>query len=198
MRMRLSRFTFLLAAAFLPWTASAQPVPPAVPASAKIQIRGVKAEADKTPDYNVSVRGSSRRDGRADWLKVSCEYDILPAWTDEVTFTYHVVLEGTPANLGPGRKTKNLFTGSVTYQNVKQGRHTSTMFLDHNTLERYGRPTWVAVLVDIGGEAAGGKSQPESTVQWWNNEAPQAIPLMRRDETPWRFVEIESYNTIKP
>jgi len=198
MRMRTSLLSFLLAVGLTPLGVFAQPVAPAIPAAQKIQIRSVKFEADKTPEYAVSVRGGTKRDGKADWLKVTCEYDILPLWTDEVTFTFHVALDGTPANLGPERKTRNLFTGSVTYQNVKQGRHISTMFLDPNTFERFGTPLAVAVLVDVGGEAAGGKAQPETTVQWWTKEAPQAISLLRRDETPWRFVEVDLNNTIKP
>jgi len=198
MRNRISPLFLSLAVGLICLSSSAQVAPPAVPASARINIRGVKMESEKTPDYAISARGTVKRDGRADWLKLSCEYDILPPWTDEITFTYYVVLNGTPANLGPDRKPVNLFTGAVTYQNVKQGRHTSTMFLDPNTFERFGRPSHVAVVVDIGGQPAGGKANPEVATEWWKSEAPQPIPLLRRDETPWRFLEIEANNTIKP
>lgn len=176
----------------------AQVAAPAVPVSRMIQIREVEARGEPTPEYSYRVRGSTKNDGKRDWLVARCEFDTAPAWIDEMTFSYYVVLQADASNLAPGADTVNLFAGKVTYMNVMRGRHESTMFLDPNTFARYGEYTHVAVVVDINGERAAVKANPDSNVEWWTRKQPTATPLLRRDETPWRFIEVESHNTIKP
>lgn len=200
-------FTTLLAAFFLvPLSAQQrpQPRPPGqaeATAANMINIRGVSMDSVFTPEYSYNLRGqSTRRDGRASWLQVSMEFDTAPNWIDEMTFTFYVVLRGNARDLPEGSPEVNMFSGSVTYMNVKQGRHTATMFLDPNTFERYGSPEGLAVTVQIDGNAAGGRVEPQRTAEsrWWTTQTPLPISLMRRDETPFVFVEIEQNPTIKP
>ena len=182
------------------WVCAQAPAP-AAPAVSPITIGSVQATPVKTPEYGVSVSGmSTKRDGRQNWLMVSCEFDSAAPWQDEVTFTFYVALEARSADLKSGAPVKNVFSGSVTYMNVKHGRHQATMFLDHNTFERYGKVFAVAVEANIEGQAAGRSAQPASLAasQWWKTQTPFEIPLLRRDESPFRFVEIEGHNTIKP
>ncbi len=192
---RLSVFVIsLFASALVHAQAPATP-----PATALVNIRSVQGAPVKTPEYSVGVSGmSTKRDGRQNWLMVSAEYDIIPAWSDEITFTFYVVLEAKAGDLKPGSPEKNMFTGTVTYMNVKRGRHMATMFLDPNTFERYGRPIAVAVVANLEGQPAGGAANPSTQTAWWSSQTPVAIPLLRRDESPFRFVEIEAHNTIKP
>ena len=162
----------------------------------------MRAEGVGTPDYDYQVRGSSRSDGRREWLVLTCEYDLAAEWTDEIRFNYYVVLEGRPDDLPEGAEPRNLFAGNVSYVHVKRGQHQSTMFLDPNTFERYGSKDIVAtaVVVEINGEEAGTIVEPASSAQsgWWKAKSPLSTPLLRRDESPWKFVEIEAHNTIKP
>jgi hypothetical protein len=166
-----------------------------------ISVRSVRFDAVSTPDFQYNVRGAStRRDGRHDWLQLTTEYDQDLPWLDELTITYYVVLTADQRNFPEGSPLVNMFTGSVTYQNIKRGRHRSTMFLDQNTLERFGRPSAVAVVYNVQGRPAGGDVQPQATAasRWWTTQTPHSIPLLNRAESPWALVEIEQFQTIKP
>ena len=166
-----------------------------------ITVRSVRFDAISTPDFQYNVRGvSTRRDGRRDWLQLTTEYDQDLPWLDELTVTFYVVLTADERNFPQGAPLTNMFTGSVTYQNIKRGRHRSTMFLDPNTFERFGRPSAVAVVYNVQGRAAGGEVQPQNTAasRWWTTQTPHSIPLLNRAESPWALVEIEQFQTIKP
>lgn len=169
--------------------------------STYISIRGARFDAVSTPDFQYNVRGvSTRRDGRREWLQLSAEYDQDLPWLDELTVTFYVVLNADQQNFAAGAPLVNMFTGSVTYQNIKRGRHRSTMFIDPNTFERFGSPSAIAVVFNVQGRPAGGDVQPQSTAasRWWTTQTPHSIPLLNRSETPWAMVEIEQFNTIKP
>lgn len=184
-------------------TVRAQPAAPAAPIdpATLINIRGARFDSVFTPEFSYSLRGrSTTRDGRRQWLQVSTEFDTAPEWMDEVTLTFYVVLRADPRNLAEGANPNNMFTGTVTYVNVKRGRHIATMFLDPNTFERFGVPQAVAVQFNIAGRQAGGEVQPRSTQEsrWWTTMTPNGMPLLNRDETPFSLVEIELSNTVKP
>jgi hypothetical protein len=198
MNIRISLFLLPLLLTGLP---SAKAQPSAVDPSTLINVRGVRFDSVKTPDFQFNLSGvSTRRDGRSDWLQVSTEFDSTAPWLDELTITFYVVLTADARNFPEGAQLVNMFTGSVSYMNVKRGRHRSAMFLDHNTFERFGRPSAVAAVYTVGGRPAGGDVQPQNTAatRWWTTQTPHTIPLMKRNETPFALVEIEQFNTIKP
>jgi hypothetical protein len=166
-----------------------------------INVRSVRFDSVATPDFQYNVRGvSTRRDGRQDWLQLTTEYDQDLPWLDELTITFYVVLTANERNFPQGAPLTNMFTGTVTYQNIRRGRHRSAMFLDHNTFERFGRPTAVAVVYNVQGQSAGGDVQPARTAEsrWWTTQTPHSIPLLNRSQTPWALIEIEQFQTIKP
>jgi len=198
-----ARHVFAMMAFISIATAQAQMAAPegAVDPATLINIRGVRFDSMFTPEFSYSLRGrSTQRDGRRQWLQVSSEFDTSPEWMDEVTLTFYVVLRANARNLAEGANPNNMFTGTVTYVNVKRGRHTATMFLDPNTFERFGTPQAVAVVFNVGGRQAGGDVQPRSTQEsrWWTTMPPNGIPLLNRNETPYGLVEIEQFNTVKP
>lgn len=187
---------FATAPAQVPGAPAAGPDP-----STLINVRGVRFDSIFTPEFSFSLRGqSTQRDGRRQWLQVSSEFDTSPEWMDEVTLTFYVVLRADPRNFPEGAPPVNMFTGTVTYINVRRGRHTATMFLDPNTFERFGTPQAVAVVYNIGGRQAGGDVQPRNTQEsrWWTTQTPHGIPLLNRSETPFALVEIERNLTIQP
>lgn len=195
-------FTILALLSFASVRAQQVPAAPGgVDPSTLINVRGVRFDPIFTPDFSYNLRGrSTQRDGRRQWLQVSSEFDTSPEWMDEITLTFYVVLQANPRNLAEGANPNNMFTGTVTYMNVKRGRHTATMFLDPNTFERFGTPQAVAVVYNVGGRQAGGDVQPRNTQEsrWWTTMTPNSISLMNRNETPFALVEIEQFNTIKP
>jgi len=172
---------------------------PEIPVSQLIRVQDVDAGSVNTPQYDVSVRGMSiQRDGRRDWLMARAEYKTSQEWTDEITVTFYVVLKGDPDDLPEGARPLNMFSGTVTYMNVKKGDHVATMFLDPNTFERFGDIEAVAVIFNIDGQLAGGATEPSTNVKWWERESPNAIPLLNRSESPWALIEMERHETIKP
>ena len=181
---------------------TAQPTGPEIPPSQMIRLRSIEAKTINSPEYSVDVRSESvKRDGSLKWLMVEAIYDTMPKWTDEITLTFYVVLEGKPEDLPEGAKKFNLFSGSVTVVNVPKTKEAeTTMFLDPYTLARYGEPTHVAVVINIDGQLAAGMAEPSSSAesQWWTKETPNQTPLLTRDKTPYAFVEIDKQNTIKP
>jgi hypothetical protein len=178
---------------------TAQPAVTAPPAAQLLRVESVDAGSVVTPQYDVNVRGmSTQRDGRRSWLMVVSEYKTAPEWIDEVTVTFYVALRGDPEDLPEGAKPVNLFSGTVTYMNVKKGDHQATMFLDPNTFERFGEVEAVAVVINVDGQLAGGMADPRTTVKWWERETPNAIPLLKRNESPWALIEMEQHETIKP
>ena len=181
---------------------TAQESPPQrVPVSQLIRLDDLEAESVKTPEYNPKVSGMSvQRDGRRSWLQLRVDFRTAPEWMDEVTFTFHVALQGDPEDMPQGSEAVNMFTGTVTYINIPRGDHRATMYLDPNTFLRYGDVRAVAVVANVGGELAGGLVEPESSAasEWWKKRTANSIPLMPRNETPYAFVEIDRQETVKP
>lgn len=167
-----------------------------------INLDSIEAELIYSPKYAVDIRGKSvDRDGKLEWLMVKAEYDTVLQWTDEITFTFYVLLEGDVQNLPEGAEPMNIFSGTVTVVNVPRVRDgETTMFLDPYTLARYGKPTYVAVVVTIDGKTAAGMAYPESSTasEWWKKKTPNQTPLLTRDKTPYALIEIDKQNTIKP
>lgn len=167
-----------------------------------IKLGSIEAETIASPRYAVDIRAQSiDRDGDLDWLMVKAEFATALQWTDEITFTFYVLLEGNIENLPTGADPKNIFSGTVTIVNVPRVRDGEvTMFLDPYTLARYGKPTHAAVVVTIDGKPAAGMANPESSAasQWWTKKSPNRTPLLTRDKTPYVLVEIDKQNTIKP
>ncbi len=196
---RIAIFSGLLLG-ILPSRAQNAPVNPAE----MIRIRSIEAETIASPKYSADVRGESlSRDGRLDWLMVKVIYDTAPKWTDEITFTFYVVLKGKAEDLPRGANELNMFSETVTIVNVPQVRNGETsVFLDPYTLARYGEPTHVAVVVSINGQSAGQFANPplaaNAPAGWWDRETPNQTPLLTRDKTPYALIEIDKQNTIKP
>jgi hypothetical protein len=189
----------LLASAFSAAPIHAQQARAPVSVEQLIQLRKIEADEVSTPQFDFNVRGmSTRRDGRRDWLMLRAEYRTALEWTDEVTVTFYVVLRGEVENLPRGADNPNMFTGTVTYMNVKKGDHEATMFLDHNTFERYGDVVATAAVVTINGQDAGFLADPQPNSPWWKTQPPVSIPLLTRAESPWALIEIEKHDTIKP
>lgn len=171
----------------------------ATPQQVPLLVRKVSTDTTVTPSYNVKVRGANKSDGRKTWLTLHTLYDTAPRWIDEVTFTYYVVLKAkSPEDVGPGGEQMNMFSNSVTYQNVKRGtKHESSMFMDPDTFERFGEVQAMAVVITIDGEVVAKIKQPESDKDWWEGRPAHPSPLLRRDETPFRFIEMDYRPRIK-
>ena len=189
----------LLAVLFFGLSIHAQAPGRQIPVDQLIRLGDVEAEGVSTPQFDYNVRGmSTKRDGRMEWLMVRAEYRTAKEWTDEVTITFYVVLRGDEDDLPEGAGNPNMFTGTVTYVNVRKGDHEATMFLDPNTFERYGEVVAAAAVVSIEGQDAGFMADPRPQNPWWETQTPVATPLLDRSESPWALIEIEKHGTLQP
>lgn len=82
------------------------------------------------------------------WIVLETKYTTFGTETsrflDQLTFTWHVLLETKSATENKGNKEKlaqySYFNTSMTYFNIPQGSHASSVVLPPSYLERYGEP----------------------------------------------------------
>lgn len=176
-----------------------QPLPVAAPVAAPgaagsdvVRIRKMTPVKEKTPAFKSATQQAPMGGRPTDWWRVVVDYETAPEWIDELEFTYYVYMKDQ-SNKGA----EVMFRGTVTYINVPKGRHLSDMFLHPNVLARLGRVEQVAVVV----KAKGAMVATESTAQtpnWWDRFSPVDGVLLNRAQTPFAFIEFDSFDAIKP
>ena len=131
-----------------------------------------------------------------DWARISVQYETDAEWTDELEFRYMVLVKN-PKISSPSAFT--MFPATVTYIDIPKGkRHTSTVFLRPNTLERYGLVEWAGVKVYIRGEQVAVAQMPDDQRPWAISYKTREGVLLNRSQTPFALVAIDNYETIKP
>jgi hypothetical protein len=104
------------------------------------------------------------------WIVLETKYDTFATaeskFTDQLNFTWHVILDTKSATENKGNKEKlapySYFTTSVTYFNIPAGSHASSAVLPPSYLERYGEPKAVGVVItDQNGNEIAGDSWSE-------------------------------------
>ena len=127
------------------------------------------------------------------WLRIETQYDSKPAWADDLTFKYYVLLRR-------GRDAK-LFTGEVTYVNVARGSgHISGVFVHPNMVDRYGQGRVEAVAVEVRhqGRLMDSASDQQGGPHWWEQFTPVPGYLLTPQQTPWSINAYLRYEQIKP
>ena len=119
------------------------------------------------------------------WIVLEAKYTTYAKWQDQLTFTWHVLLETKSATENKGNKEGlapySYFTTSVTYQNIPQGSHAASVCLHPSYLERFGEPKAIGLVVtNAKGEMLAGDSVSEiqgipnhpKTIEaaFWNND----------------------------
>jgi hypothetical protein len=90
---------------FLPLIASAQPR-----AVVDFQITKITKTLVSTPQFAYTGASSYQTNQRDRWLGVEVEFAAVPELTDELTFKYYILFNGS------------LLTGEVTHVNIPAGR----------------------------------------------------------------------------
>ncbi len=89
------------------------------------------------------------------WIVLETKYATFGTDTsrflDQLTFTWHVLLESKTARENKGNKEKlvpySYFTASTTYFNIPSGSHAASVVLPPSYLERYGEPKAVGLEI---------------------------------------------------
>ena len=153
------------------------------------------------------------------WIVLETKYDTFAngdvKFTDQLTFTWHVVLDTKSATENKGnRETLSPYsyvTTSVTYFNIPAGSHASSVVLPPSYLERYGEPKAIGIVItDQNGNELAGDSwseikQIKAGDKFWENanvmEAAMGDKryverrqgLVDRSKTIWALVNPNDY-----
>ena len=176
---------------FLPLVAFAQSR-----AATEFQITKITKNLIPTPQfaYTGAAQHQTQTNQRDRWLEVEVEFKATPELTNELTFKYYILFNGT------------LLTGEVTHINIPAGRENrSVMYVPPRALARFAnnRPIAensiqnIAVQIVQGGavqaEASLNRAQPQ-----WYAALPQLSGLvLNKDQTPFAPLYWDRYEQIK-
>ena len=157
------------------------------------------------------------------WIVLESKYTTYARWQDQLTFTWHVLLETKSAT--EKDKTDKLppysyFSTSVTYANIPKGSHAASVCLHPSYLERYGEPKAIGLVIankegtvlagDCESEIKGIPTHPKTLDQafWNNNDIMNATTqggepmierrqgLQDRSKTIWSLVNPNDYEMV--
>lgn len=100
------------------------------------------------------------------WIVLESKYTTYAKWQEQLTFTWHVLLETKSATENKGNKEGlapySYFSTAVTYQNIPQGSHAASVCLHPSYLERFGEPKAIGlVITNAKGEVLAGNCESE-------------------------------------
>ena len=114
------------------------------------------------------------------WIVLETKYTTMAKWQDELTFSWHVLLDSTKAK---EKDPKNLpaqysyYNTQVRYVDIKKGSHMASVCLPPSVLERFGEPCTVSLLITNkeGDELALHTENADGNVdkageKWWEND----------------------------
>jgi len=153
------------------------------------------------------------------WIVLEAKYTTFVKWQDQLTFTWHVLLETKSATENKGNKEGlapySYFTTSTTYQNIPQGSHAASVCLHPSYLERYGEAKAIGlVITNAKGEILQGDSESEikgivaGSKFWEDSKIMDAKTgdgkpmierrqgLMDRSKTIWALVNPNDYEQV--
>lgn len=165
----------------------------------------------------ASIIGSCYNKPRR-WIVLEAKYSTYAKWQDQLTFTWHVLLETKSATENKGNREGlapySYFTTSVSYQNIPQGSHAASVCLHPSYLERYGEAKAVGlVITNAKGETLAGDCVSEikgivSHKMFWDNQEimnaqsngepmiERRQGLLDRSKTIWALVNPNDYEAV--
>ena len=163
--------------------------------SSHFDIKDIRQQQVDAPNYG----GAGELGGRPStlwrkWLKIEVQFESKPEWADDVQLKYYVLV-------GKGED-RRLFVGDVTHINVAKGtQHYSAMFIQPNTLKRYGAGQIDQVTVRLfykGAVSSTASVPPGAKDGWWDRFSPTPGYLLPPQETPWAPIADERFEAVKP
>ena len=157
----------------------------------------------KTPEYRTN--GGTSRSKPGEWSQIKVDYTTFPEWIDQLDFEYHVLSLVEVR----GEKKYSHLTSTVRYIDIPQGRsHYATIFLSPRAVKRFGMPVAVALMVRMDGNVVAEMNEasvPFPVEKWWTAKEVLESPvvtkrdgyLLNRNETPFKFIQIDDYEVIK-
>ena len=139
------------------------------------------------------------------WIVLEAKYQTFDKVIDQLTFTWHVLLDTKTATVKDRetlekRAPYSYFTQRVTYANIPKGFHAASVCLHPSYYEQYGEPKAVGIVItDANGKVLAGDSESEIKgidshpksieAAFWNNDevmnaknpkSPDGDPMIER------------------
>ena len=157
------------------------------------------------------------------WIVLEAKYSTFDNWTDQLNFTWHVMLDTSTAT-EKDKEDKiapySYYTVTVAYMNIPKGNHAASVCLPPACLERFGEPKAIGIVVtnkdgetvagDVQSEIKGIVSHPKSIEEaFWNDKnvmekenaageriVEQRQGLLDRSKTIWALVNPNDYEQV--
>jgi hypothetical protein len=187
--MKAKRLFLILSVGFVPLAISGQDRP------GDFRITKVSKNLIAAPIYSYIGAPQYRTDANERWLEVEVEFATAPALTDELTFKYFILVNGS------------LLTGEVTHVNIPFARdNRSVMYAPPDALLRASnnRPLTIAGIQNIAvqlfhqGAIRDELSLVRAPAQWYTTIPAIKGLLLNKDETPFAPLYWSRYVQIKP
>ena len=114
------------------------------------------------------------------WIVLETKYTTMAKWQDELTFTWHVLLDGSKAKEIDRKNPPSpysYYNATVRYVDIKKGSHMACVCLPPSHYERFGEPCTVSLLITNkeGDELAFHTENMSGDVskageKWWEND----------------------------
>ena len=150
------------------------------------------------------------------WIVAETKYTTFARFLDQLTFTWHMMLETKSAKENKGNKMGlapySYFNTTVTYFNIPQGSHAACVCLPPSYLELYGEPKAIGFTIsNQNGDILGGGTVSEikgikADSKFWeddkimNANGPDGKPMVERrqglvdrSKTIWALVNPNDY-----
>jgi hypothetical protein len=174
---------------FLPLVASTQ-----TRSTTDFRIIKITRNLISTPQFAYAGGAQNQTTQRDRWLEVEIEFKAMPELTNELTFKYYILFNGT------------LLTGDVTHVNVPAGgENRSVMYVPPRALARFANKRAITensiqniavqILQDgtVKAEASLNRAQPQ-----WFEALPHVSGLvLNKDQTPFAPLYWDRYEQIK-
>lgn len=162
----------------------------------EFQITKITKNLVPTPQfaYSGAAQHQTQTTQRDRWLEVEVVFKATPELTNELTFKYYILFNGT------------LLTGEVTHVNIPAGRENrSVMYIPPRTLARFAnnRPTTensiqnIAVQIVQGGDVKAEASLNRAEPQWYATLPAISGLVLNKDQTPFAPLYWDRYEQIK-
>jgi hypothetical protein len=158
------------------------------------QITKITKNLILAPQFTYAGAGQYQTNQRDRWLEVEVEFKATPELTDELTFKYYILFNGT------------LLTGEVTHVNIPAGRENrSVMYVPPRALARFGnnRPITlnscqnVAVQILQQGTVKSEASLNRAAPQWFTSLEQVSGFVLNKNQTPFAPLYWDRYEQIK-
>lgn len=151
------------------------------------------------------------------WIVIETKYTTFARFLDQLTFTWHVMLDTKSAKENKGNKMGlppySYFNTTVTYYNIPMGSHAACVCLPPSYLELYGEPKAIGFTVsNQNGDILGGGTVSEikgikNDMKFWDDQSIMGAMqgdkpmverrqgLVDRSKTIWAMVNPNDYET---